>query len=156
MILIVGGAFQGKEVAARNMARKMGRGDGGSVRVLEAEQCCLDALQQDPPDILLNVHELVRRLLDETLFHVQSADGSSGSVAEEETVQKELERVFRRAMSRNPRLIVTMDELGCGVVPMDYADRAYRETAGRIGCFLARQAREVYRVVCGVETQIKG
>ena len=33
MILIVGGAFQGKEVAARNMARKMG---GGTVALSES------------------------------------------------------------------------------------------------------------------------
>ena len=46
-------------------------------------------------------------------------------------------------------------ELGCGVVPMDAFERAWRERTGRIGCELAKQAEAVYRVTCGIGTRIK-
>ena len=51
--------------------------------------------------------------------------------------------------------IIVCDELGCGVVPMDAFERAWRERTGRIGCELAKQAEAVYRVTCGIGTRIK-
>lgn len=51
--------------------------------------------------------------------------------------------------------VVTMAELGCGLVPVDSFMREYRETAGRISCALARDADAVYRVTCGIAVRIK-
>ena len=42
-----------------------------------------------------------------------------------------------------PDCIVICDELGCGVVPMDYEDRAWRERTGRLLCDLAAKADRV-------------
>ena len=51
--------------------------------------------------------------------------------------------------------IIVCNELGCGVVPMDAFERAWRERTGRLGCELAKQAEAVYRVTCGIGTRIK-
>ena len=46
-------------------------------------------------------------------------------------------------------------EVGSGVVPIDKAQRAQREAAGRLAILLAQQAQEVVRVFCGIPTRIK-
>ena len=51
--------------------------------------------------------------------------------------------------------IVICDELGCGVVPMDYEDRAWRERTGRLLCDLAAKATRVDRVFCGIPMRLK-
>ena len=52
--------------------------------------------------------------------------------------------------------VVTCDEVGCGVVPIDRADEAYREAVGRLCCVLAEQADAVVRVTAGLPQYIKG
>ena len=54
------------------------------------------------------------------------------------------------------REVVGLREVGCGVVPVDPQDRAWREAVGRLGCELARRATSVVRIVCGVPQVIKG
>ena len=54
-----------------------------------------------------------------------------------------------------PHGIVICDELGCGVVPMDYEDRAWRERTGRLLCDLAAKATRVDRVFCGIPMRLK-
>ncbi len=51
--------------------------------------------------------------------------------------------------------VITVAEVGCGLVPMDAFEREYREMVGRISCELAAQASEVYRVTCGIAVRIK-
>lgn len=55
----------------------------------------------------------------------------------------------------HPQGVITMAELGCGLIPTDAFDRDYRETVGRISCELAKRADAVYRVCCGIPVQIK-
>lgn len=52
--------------------------------------------------------------------------------------------------------VVAIDEVGCGVVPVDDAERAWRERAGRLACLLAGRADTVVRLVCGLPQVIKG
>lgn len=52
--------------------------------------------------------------------------------------------------------VITCDEVGCGVVPIDCADEAYREAVGRLCCALAEQADAVMRVTAGLPQYIKG
>lgn len=52
--------------------------------------------------------------------------------------------------------VVTCDEVGCGVVPIDRADEAYREAVGRLCCALAAGADAVMRVTAGLPQYIKG
>lgn len=51
--------------------------------------------------------------------------------------------------------VITLAELGCGLIPVDAFEREYRETVGRISCELAKHADAVYRVCCGIVTQLK-
>lgn len=62
---------------------------------------------------------------------------------------------MERLKEENPKVILVTNELGCGVVPVDQFDRAYREKTGRICCQIAREAVQVHRVVCGIGTVIK-
>ena len=73
-------------------------------------------------------------------------------------VRAELER-GRDPMDLLPGLtgkIVTCDEVGCGVVPLDRADRDWREAVGRLCTALARQADLVVLVTCGLPQVLKG
>ncbi len=66
-----------------------------------------------------------------------------------------VEIYIRRFLEKNPRTIIVMDEVGAGVVPVEWSDREYREAVGLAGQLLAREAEEVYRVVCGIGVRIK-
>lgn len=50
---------------------------------------------------------------------------------------------------------VICDEVGCGVVPLERADRERREAVGRLCCALAREAQAVYRLQCGLAMRLK-
>lgn len=52
--------------------------------------------------------------------------------------------------------VVVATEVGGGVVPIDPAERAARETAGRLSCLLAERADTVVRVFCGIPMALKG
>lgn len=51
--------------------------------------------------------------------------------------------------------ILIADDISQGLVPMDATDRAYREMMGRTLIWLAREADSVYRVFCGLGHQLK-
>lgn len=129
MILITGGAFQGKEAFARQIS---------GLDPAEFENGKADG-RTDAPDqavrklILLNVHHWIRQVMeaggDPDLFTKQVADSGP--------------------------MLVTMDEVGSGIVPIERTDREYREAAGRAGQALAAEADQVYRVVCGIPVRMK-
>ena len=56
----------------------------------------------------------------------------------------------------NPDCIVLLDEIGCGIIPLDKAERLWREQTGRCGCLLTAHAETVIRLCCGIPTAIKG
>ncbi len=63
---------------------------------------------------------------------------------------------YTMAMLRmNPEVVIIMSEMGCGVVPIDPMARRLREEVGRVGCYLAKEATEVHRVIAGVGIRIK-
>lgn len=68
---------------------------------------------------------------------------------------EELAGEILRACSQNLQ-VITSDEVGYGVVPMDAEERAWREACGRICTRLAFQADQVVRVCCGIGKVIKG
>ena len=55
----------------------------------------------------------------------------------------------------HPDAVVIADEIGCGVVPIDRDERAWREAAGRALCVLAEKSEAVTRVICGIGVRIK-
>ena len=81
-----------------------------------------------------NFHILVKRLL---------ADG------------KDPMEIAGRLVDSNPEMIVIMDEVGNGIIPLEKSDRIWREQAGRTSCLLAARAESVERIVCGLCMRIK-
>ena len=62
---------------------------------------------------------------------------------------------FTRQVLADPPAVITLDEVGCGIVPLEKAERDYREAVGHVGQMLAAAATEVYRVQCGIASRIK-
>lgn len=54
-----------------------------------------------------------------------------------------------------PEAVIVSDEVGCGIVPLDAGDRAWREGVGRALCVIAQRSERVVRAVCGIGTVIK-
>ena len=52
--------------------------------------------------------------------------------------------------------VVIVTEIGGGIVPIDPAERAAREAAGRLACLLAARASCVVEMFCGLSTVLKG
>lgn len=52
--------------------------------------------------------------------------------------------------------IITGNEIGCGVVPLDCNDRQWRDITGRIYCSLANKSDTVIRIIAGLPQTIKG
>lgn len=51
--------------------------------------------------------------------------------------------------------IIVCEDASCGIVPMDKDMRAYREASGRALSYLAGKAEEVIRIFCGIGSKIK-
>lgn len=94
------------------------------------------ALKENPEaDLFLHFHETIREKLSE------------GTDI----------RSFAEDFCKNHQdAVVVADEIGCGIVPMDPMDRAWRESVGRALCIIAGHADQVTRVTCGLGQRIKG
>ncbi|MEG1848038.1 MAG: bifunctional adenosylcobinamide kinase/adenosylcobinamide-phosphate guanylyltransferase [Lachnospiraceae bacterium] len=60
----------------------------------------------------------------------------------------------KRLLEQQDKLVIISDEMGCGIVPTDIFERQYREASGRVNCYLAGQAEQVIRVICGIGSRI--
>jgi len=61
----------------------------------------------------------------------------------------------KKLLQSEDKLVIICDEVGSGLVPADAFERAYREQVGRVGGYLAGQADQVIRVICGIGENIK-
>lgn len=125
MILIIGGVCQGKAAYARDLAGK------ADYKILD----CRDTIWSPDMDVdvFLNVQEWIRaavRNRDEALI------------------------IAEQLLAMHPE-ILTLDEVGYGIVPMEKEEREYREAVGRAGQKLAAAADIVIRMVCGIPNRIK-
>jgi adenosyl cobinamide kinase/adenosyl cobinamide phosphate guanylyltransferase len=68
---------------------------------------------------------------------------------------KDINEAVNQILQRNPNIVIVVDELGCGIIPMEAFDRDYREITGRVCCRLAENAKEVHRVICGIGMVLK-
>jgi adenosylcobinamide kinase/adenosylcobinamide-phosphate guanylyltransferase len=128
MILIIGGAWQGKLDFARELAEKRGI----MVKVSEGKTDSLKSAESS--SIIHDFHEYIKRILKT-----------------DDSVEDFISTIERN----NPDAIIISNELGCGIVPMDPEDRAWREETGRASVRIAKSSDEVYRLVCGIATRIK-
>ena len=56
----------------------------------------------------------------------------------------------------NPDIVIIINEIGAGIIPLEKSERIWREETGRAGCILAENSAEVVRVICGIPVKIKG
>lgn len=52
-------------------------------------------------------------------------------------------------------VVFIANDISGGIVPMDPALRAWRESCGRMNLKLAREANEVWRLFCGIPQRVK-
>ena len=123
MILIIGGAYQGKTEYAKE---KYGV---NTDRIYDAEI----PKETEGLFIIDYLHEYIKKQMKE------------GKDPETELLElKDL-----------PGCILISNEIGNGIVPMDPFEREYREKTGRILIKLAKEAKEVIRVSCGIGQKLK-
>ncbi len=129
MVLVTGGVYQGKLAFARQfMERRL------AYAPVVADGRTASFEQMMEADIISQFHFWIRDTMQAGEDPWQDA---------------------KRLVDENPSAAILLAQVGCGIVPMDPFERGYRETAGRIGCFLAERAETVYLVNCGAAKQIK-
>lgn len=126
MKFIIGGAYQGKTEAALKMVKE-------NPVIIDGKDCPI-LTKEGQADILLNLHLYIKRRLSESVHPLDE---------------------IKEFLNHNKNIVVVCDEIGYGIVPMTKFDREYRELTGRIGCCIAKEAKEVIRVICGIEKKIK-
>lgn len=70
--------------------------------------------------------------------------------------QAEILAELQPVRQRYEKICFICDEIGNGIVPIEKAERDYREVTGRILTVLAEQAETVTRILCGLGQCIKG
>jgi len=63
------------------------------------------------------------------------------------------ERLFPELLNKK---VVICNDISCGIVPLDRAEREKREAVGRLLIRLAARAQQVVRMQCGLPQIIKG
>ena len=150
MILIFGGAYQGKLGYARDNFKietvfdcSKGQDRGAEPDAGETPRADVNDL---PPD--------ARKLPEPNL----SADAITGLEAFVLACTRsgiEAADWFRERRDQWQDKILIIQDQSQGIVPVDAEQRAAREMNGRLMIYLAGEADEVYRVFCGIGRRIK-
>lgn len=128
MIMIIGGAYQGKLAYAKNLYPDIEWTDGENCTEEEIFRC-------------------------KGIFHFEKYIAQR--MREGKDISK-LQELVKKMIVKNPEIVIVTDEIGYGIVPMDAFEREFREMSGRICTELASFSKEVHRVICGIGTKIKG
>lgn len=127
MKFIIGGAYQGKKNFAIN-------------RLNIDEKDIYDASIPDDYKIfnskcVYNYHMLIKNLIFKDIDSIGFTEN---------------------LLLKNKNIVIIMNEIGCGIVPIDRKERFWREMCGKCGCIIAGKSEIVIRVVCGTGIAIKG
>ncbi|MBR6473696.1 MAG: bifunctional adenosylcobinamide kinase/adenosylcobinamide-phosphate guanylyltransferase [Firmicutes bacterium] len=126
MILLIGGAYQGKvdyAVEKFGISRK------------DIYNCTREKVEVDfDKTIINNVEELVYACL---------------------LAGRDPMKYLAARKSRWAKAIMIVNDVSCGLVPMDPDDRAFREAVGRTTTYLAQEAVAVTRVFAGIGKRLK-
>ena len=91
----------------------------------------------------------------EQLWQVRGILNFQDFIRKELRAGKDLTALPKMLLEKNPNLILTVQEVGSGLVPMDPFERRYRETVGRICTALAAGSSRVVRIVAGLPVLLK-
>lgn len=133
MELYVGGYAQGKTDYVKRKYK------GEPLVVIDGETTGLgfedaDLTAQPECVLFLHFHLWIRRLLSEG---------------------KDAETVAAAWLHSHPDCVIVADEIGNGIVPMERAEREYRDRLGRILISIAAESERVERVICGIGQRLK-
>lgn len=135
MKFIIGGAYQGKTAYVQTQL-------GIDKRyILKMEE------EQDMEAVLTALCDVTADLQCVTQFHLLIRHAMACAWDIDDFVEKML--------LAHPHIIIVMNEVGSGIIPLEKAEREYREQVGRTGCMLAARADQVIRVTCGIGTRLK-
>lgn len=126
MVLIFGGAYQGKQeyvLETYGLSEK-------------------DVYQCDLESMVINFDKKVIANLERFIL---------ACIKEEVSAKECLEDNIERLRDK----IIICDDISQGVVPVDKTERAWREMTGRTMTYLGQEADEVIRVFCGIGTRVK-
>lgn len=135
-ILVLGGAFQGKGdfVQQEYHIKKQ-----DMITSLESLKSCILSEENRNPMVINGFHAIIGEVVkkqEDMNFFTQWISQEQGS--------------FQKGS-----WIIISDEIGCGIVPVEMEERQIREETGRMLCRISSQADKVFRVMCGIPTQIK-
>ncbi len=126
MVLIFGGAYQGKQdyvLETYGLSAK-------------------DVYQCDLESMVINFDKKVIANLERFIL---------ACIKEEVSAKECLEDNIEKLRDK----IIICDDISQGVVPVDKTERAWREMTGRTMTYLGQEADEVIRVFCGIGTRVK-
>lgn len=127
MIMITGGAFQGKKDFVKKFF-SIGEND-----ILNGADCNYDKIFS--AKCVCNYHLFIGRLMNEEIDPLKFTE---------------------KICKKNSDIIIIMNEIGCGIIPLEKSERIWREQVGRAGCIIAESSSDVFRICCGIPTKIKG
>ncbi len=126
MVLITGGAYQGKvdyAIEKFNLSRK------------DIYTCTRDKVElPEGAAIINNVEELVWACLAN---------------------DRDPLKYLAARKSRWNKSVMIVNDISCGIVPMDKNERIFREAVGRTTMYLAQEALAVVRVFAGIGKRLK-
>ena len=126
MILIIGGAYQGK------LAYTLGR---FNLAESDVYKCCIDdAGTPNSKKIIYEIDKWIYALVKKDIDIVEA---------------------MRQFIDDNQDAIVICNNISCGVVPIDPVQRKWREETGRALAMLSQKSGEVVRLFCGIPSRMK-
>jgi hypothetical protein len=126
MKFIIGGAYQGKTGYAM---KKYGFTES---EIMDGENPDMEKIADYR--CINNFHLFIKKIV---------AQGGNPIVAAE------------KILNENPDIIIIMNEIGNGIIPIEKNERIWREETGHTGCFLAEKSESVERIICGMPICIK-
>lgn len=87
-------------------------------------------------ELITSYHEVIKKQMEQGLDPLREAEALLSERADK-------------------KVVIISNEVGYGLVPMDAFLRQYREQVGRVHCYLAKEAEQVIRVVCGIGMELK-
>ena len=125
MVMITGGAYQGKRLYCLENYNLKDKD------IIDGGNCEIDKINLFNARCINNYHRLVQRLGNNSL------------------------EFTKKLCKTNKNVIIIINEIGCGIVPLNKNERVWRENVGRCGCIIASSSEIIIRMVCGIPTVIK-
>ncbi|MDP3387329.1 MAG: bifunctional adenosylcobinamide kinase/adenosylcobinamide-phosphate guanylyltransferase [Eubacteriales bacterium] len=70
-------------------------------------------------------------------------------------ILEDISNLINLAKSHGKKMVIVTNELGMGIVPIDRMTRMYRDMAGRINQYIAKEADKVILAVSGIGVELK-